>query len=460
MKARPAAFLDRDGTLNPDRPGWYLTRPSQMRVYRRAPAAMKLLRRAGFRLVVVTNQSGLGRGYLDEPTLGRIHAKLRRLLRRGGAPLDGIYYCPHHPAVNCACRKPKALLARRAVRELGLTLKGSVVIGDKPADMGLARALGVPGVLVLTGHGRHSLAKSKALGPAAVRRDVLSAAAWVIRNVVFPARAAALALLCSFLGAPASAAPPVPITSATVNNPSDLVRGTLKPEPEWTKVNFFPEKLTYEVKWGVVSMGTSDVAVQKVVDFNGTPAYHIVSTAKSSSFGDRFYKVRDINEAWMHVGDFRSLGYSKKLREGNFFRDEWVVFDYENKGFLAKRVNRDESFSYSTGTIPGAVQDILSSIYLVRPRKLAVGDEVILDVNTRSNWPLTIKVLRKHRVKVPAGTFSCVVVQPVLRGEGIFIQKGRDLQIWLTDDERHIPVLMQVDILIGSISAYLTKIDR
>lgn len=183
MKPRPVVFLDRDGTLNPDRPGWYLTRPSQMRVYRRAPAALKLLREAGFRLVVVTNQSGLGRGFLDEPTLGRIHAKLRRLLRRGGAPLDGIYYCPHHPEVRCACRKPKALLARRAVRELGLTLEGSAVIGDKPADMGLARALGVPGVLVLTGHGRHSLAESKALRPAAVRRDVLSAASWIVRRL-------------------------------------------------------------------------------------------------------------------------------------------------------------------------------------------------------------------------------------------------------------------------------------
>ena len=273
-------------------------------------------------------------------------------------------------------------------------------------------------------------------------------------------RTALLALLCSFISSVTHAPPPTPISSSTVVNPQDLVRGKLTPDPEWPKVNFFPEKLTYEVKWGVVSMGYSDVAVQEVVDFNGQPAYHIVSTARTTGFGDRFYKVRDVNESWMHVGDFKSLGYSKKLREGSFFRDEWVVFDYENKGFLAKRINKDETFSYSTGTVPGAVQDILSSIYLVRPRRLAVGDEVVLDVNTRSNWPLTIKVLRKHRVKVPAGTFSCVVVQPVLRGEGIFIQKGKDLQIWLTDDERHIPVLMQVDILIGSISAYLTKIER
>jgi histidinol-phosphate phosphatase family protein len=183
VRKRRVVFLDRDGPLNPDRPGWYLTRPSQMRVYKRVPAALKLLRRAGYRLVVVTNQSGLGRGYLDEPTLGRIHAKLKGLLAAGGARLDGIYYCPHHPDVRCACRKPQPLLARRAARELGLTLEGAAVIGDKPADMGLARALGVPGVLVLTGHGRHFRRKSDALKPAAVRRDVLGAARWVVENL-------------------------------------------------------------------------------------------------------------------------------------------------------------------------------------------------------------------------------------------------------------------------------------
>ncbi|MBI5597223.1 MAG: HAD family hydrolase [Elusimicrobia bacterium] len=184
MSARkPVVFLDRDGTLNPDRPGWYLTRPSQMRVYRRAAPALRLLRRAGFRLVVVTNQSGLGRGYLTEDTLGRIHAKLRRLLAAGGARLDAIVYCPHHPDRRCACRKPKPLLARRAARRLGLDLGRAAVIGDKRADLGLARSLGVPGVLVLTGHGRHEKPHTGSLRPAAVRRDVLGAARWVVDNV-------------------------------------------------------------------------------------------------------------------------------------------------------------------------------------------------------------------------------------------------------------------------------------
>ncbi|MBI2362282.1 MAG: DUF3108 domain-containing protein, partial [Elusimicrobia bacterium] len=126
-----------------------------------------------------------------------------------------------------------------------------------------------------------------------------------------------------------------------IASPFELVRGTVTPSADWTKVPFFPERLEYEVKWGVVSMGMSDLSVREVVECNGQPAYHIVSEAKTTSFGDRFYKVRDVNESWMHVGDLRSLGYSKKLREGSFFRDEWVVFDYEEKGFLSRRVSRD-----------------------------------------------------------------------------------------------------------------------
>ena len=182
-RLKPVVFLDRDGTLNPDRPGWYLTRRSQMRVYRRAAPALRLLRRAGFRIVVVSNQSGLGRGFLTPRTLAGIHAKLRADLAQAGARLDGIYFCPHHPDRRCPCRKPKPLLARRAARELGLSLSRAAVVGDKCVDLGLARALGVPGLLVLTGHGRHERPRSGPFKPAAVRRDILGAARWIVENV-------------------------------------------------------------------------------------------------------------------------------------------------------------------------------------------------------------------------------------------------------------------------------------
>ncbi|MFH1724167.1 MAG: DUF3108 domain-containing protein [Elusimicrobiota bacterium] len=253
---------------------------------------------------------------------------------------------------------------------------------------------------------------------------------------------------------------PVRITSDTVPSPYALIAGTLPYSSEYAQVPWFPESLEFEVKWGVFSMGFATMESKRIVDFGGQPAFEIVSTARSNRFADSFYQVRDINESWIRARDLSSLGYSKKLREGKFFRDEWVLFDYGRKSFLSKRVNRDGSFSHSAGDIPGTVQDILSSMYYIRPRRLEVGDEITLDVNTKENWPLVIKVLRKATVQVPAGRFRTVVVEPFLRKEGIFIQKGKRMRVWVTDDERHIPVLLKVEIVFGHISAYLTKIDR
>lgn len=241
----------------------------------------------------------------------------------------------------------------------------------------------------------------------------------------------------------------------TVESPYELVRGTLPVSPDYTKVPWFPESLEFEVKWGIFSVGRADMRVVEVVDFDGQPAYHAVSTARSNAFCDGFYPVRDLNESWIHVVDLRSLGYSKSLREGSFFRDEWVLYDYERRTFSSKRTDKDGASSRSEGPIPGEVQDILSSLYYIRARRLKVGDEVVLDVNTKSNWPLTVKVLKKETVEVPAGRFKTVVVEPFVREEGIFVQKGKSLKVWLTDDERHMPVFMRVEVFFGHVSAYL-----
>ena len=180
---RPVVFLDRDGTLIHDRPGHYLRQPGKLKLYPCTAEALRLLRSAGYRLVVLSNQSGIGRGYLDHAVLRLIHARLRRELRARGARLDGIYFCPHGPDAGCPCRKPKPLLARRAMRELGLTLRGGAVIGDKKADMDLARGLGIPGLMVKTGHWRSQRARyGGGLGAAVETGNVLTAARWLLRR--------------------------------------------------------------------------------------------------------------------------------------------------------------------------------------------------------------------------------------------------------------------------------------
>jgi histidinol-phosphate phosphatase family protein len=155
----PAAFLDRDGTLNRDKAGVYITSPEQLKLYAGVPAALKKLSAKGYRLVVLTNQSGVARGYMTLGQARRINLKLVRDLRAAGVKLDAVYFCPHGPDDGCACRKPAPGLIKEALKELAIDLEGSFVAGDKASDLALAKAAGIRGMLVLTGQGRAAGAK-------------------------------------------------------------------------------------------------------------------------------------------------------------------------------------------------------------------------------------------------------------------------------------------------------------
>ena len=246
-----------------------------------------------------------------------------------------------------------------------------------------------------------------------------------------------------------------PLSPSAISDPHQLIGSVLPMTTDYQSLTAFPEKLIYEVSWGLISVGYSTLEVEEVVEFNGRPAYHLVSRAESNSFCDTFYKVRDINESWWDARTLSSLGYTKKLREGRFVRDEWVIFQDGN--WLGKWAGRDGNFNVATGTAPAGVQDILSSLFYVRGKTLKTGEDIVLDVNTRQNWPLVVRVLAQQRLKMPAGRFNAFLVEPALRQEGLFIQKGNRLQVWLSDDPKHVPVLIKVDVFFGSITARLTK---
>ncbi|MEC4888913.1 MAG: D-glycero-beta-D-manno-heptose 1,7-bisphosphate 7-phosphatase [Nitrospira sp.] len=141
-------FLDRDGTLNPD-PG-YIRSPEQFELFPGVPEALARLTGAGARLVLVTNQSGIGRGFFSTADLEQIHAKLRRLAGEAGASFAGMYFCPHHPDETCHCRKPETGMVEQAVNELAIDLSRSYLVGDHAKDMELARRIGAKRVLVKT----------------------------------------------------------------------------------------------------------------------------------------------------------------------------------------------------------------------------------------------------------------------------------------------------------------------
>jgi D-glycero-D-manno-heptose 1,7-bisphosphate phosphatase len=146
-------LVDRDGTLIRD--VGHLSRVEQIEVLPRAADALRLLRERGLKIAIVTNQSAVGRGLLDEKGLEEIHRELVKRLAAGGAVVDGIYYCPHHPTealgsyrIRCDCRKPDTGMALRAAADLNLDLARSYIIGDKPSDMELAARVGARGILL------------------------------------------------------------------------------------------------------------------------------------------------------------------------------------------------------------------------------------------------------------------------------------------------------------------------
>jgi D-glycero-D-manno-heptose 1,7-bisphosphate phosphatase len=184
MTKRRAVFLDRDGTLNEDT--GYPADFRQVHIYPEAFEAVRRLKRAGFAAVVVTHQSGLGRGYFDAAELEELHARFYEEFARRGAALDAIYSCPHAPdgagRTDCSCAKPQPGLGMRAAAELGLDLGASFMVGDKPDDVLFGLSIGAAPVLVCTGYGRAASAALAARGirPAHEAAGILEAASWIL----------------------------------------------------------------------------------------------------------------------------------------------------------------------------------------------------------------------------------------------------------------------------------------
>jgi D-glycero-D-manno-heptose 1,7-bisphosphate phosphatase len=154
-----AIFLDRDGTVNVD--VGYLHQLEDLELFPFAVDALRLLKRAGFELVIVTNQSGIARGMIDPGFVHVCHDEMRRRLQAGGADLDAMYYCPHHPSgivaglnIDCRCRKPSPGMIEDAIRDRGIDPTQSWVVGDKWLDVQLGHAVGAQSILVRTGWGK------------------------------------------------------------------------------------------------------------------------------------------------------------------------------------------------------------------------------------------------------------------------------------------------------------------
>lgn len=158
-KTKPAVFLDRDGTLIEE--ANYLARPEKLKLFSFAAKAVRLLNESSFLVVLITNQSGIGRGFFSENDLREIHEKLVAELAAQNACLDQIYFCPHTPETDCDCRKPKIGMIRQATQDFSIDLKKSWTIGDKALDVETGYNAKMKTALVLTGYGIEEREKLK-----------------------------------------------------------------------------------------------------------------------------------------------------------------------------------------------------------------------------------------------------------------------------------------------------------
>lgn len=172
-----AVFLDRDNTIARDVP--YCSRPEDFELLSDADTSIKLLNQNNFKVVVITNQSGIARGYFDETMLHKIHQKMTGILSLSSATIDGIYYCPHHPDEGCSCRKPSTKLLELACKELGLDPLSSYVVGDSNTDIEMGKNAGCTSVLI-----RDNCQKQhqNEIGADFIAPNLYSAILWIIEH--------------------------------------------------------------------------------------------------------------------------------------------------------------------------------------------------------------------------------------------------------------------------------------
>ena len=191
MSGKSAVFLDRDGTIN-EQMG-YINHISRFHLLPGAAKAIKRLNDAGIPVVVVSNQSGLARGYFPEELLTEVHKKMQTQLAEKGARVDAIYYCPHHPEAKearfketCACRKPKPGLIYRAAKEMQLDPEISFVVGDRWSDIKTAAQCGARSILVRTGYGRGDekyIGPNQEIQPHQKCDDLQEAVSWILTQI-------------------------------------------------------------------------------------------------------------------------------------------------------------------------------------------------------------------------------------------------------------------------------------
>jgi hypothetical protein len=215
------------------------------------------------------------------------------------------------------------------------------------------------------------------------------------------------------------------------------------------------EYLHFEVNYGIMLAGYATIEVHEDTNFNGHDVFIFKTTAKSRRAFDWIFKVRDWTKSYFDKKRVRTVRFEKELREGSYEVDIGIDYDHENLKATYFRERKGKKNQTAVIDIPENVKDPLSALFFVRTMDLKVGDEILIPAtDNKKVYDIKVIVHKKEKVKVPAGKFSCIVVEPVMADGGVFKKDGKVL-VWLTDDQKKMPVKMETKVYIGSIVAEL-----
>lgn len=265
----------------------------------------------------------------------------------------------------------------------------------------------------------------------------------------------------------------VSVDSAKVAVP-DTAKSAIKPAEKKKTVLQYPkitnnafsvgEKLTFKVRYGFVRAGTATMEVMPDKEIRGHKVYHIQTKAESASGFSWIYKVEDVVDSYIDKTGMFSWKFDKRLREGSYKAD--LLVDYFPEDSLAdihftryeRRMQVRDKENYKVKTPPFS-RDVLAAFYYLRTQELEVGRVFqLVNHDNKKVYDLEIHIHKREVVETEAGNFACFLVEPLLKGEGIFQQKGR-LLVWMTDDKYKIPVQMTSEVVVGHITTELESIS-
>lgn len=218
------------------------------------------------------------------------------------------------------------------------------------------------------------------------------------------------------------------------------------------------EKFVYYIRWFGIPVGNASMAIPEITELNGRKVYHLKAEVETSKWFSMIFKMRDRLDSYIDVEGLYPLKFVRYQREGGYKAEEIMEYDHINRvATYRSLINK----SVKTMEIPVGVQDMLSCLYWIRLQEVKPGSSIFVDVNAdEKNWKLEVKVLGSERIEMlNLGVFDAFLVEPIAQFRGAILRKGK-MWVWVSADERRIPLILKAQTPFGPIVTYLHEMDK